>query len=133
MNKCVIFMLIVCVWACSHEKENTPAPVVKPLPCAISDTVSFQKNIVPIFNQHCNTSGCHSGSKPEKNFNLEPSKAYATLTKKGSGYVDTIDPTGSVLYSAMVAVENPMPPKGRLDSCTLKMIQFWMKQGGKNN
>ncbi len=34
-------------------------------------TVSFQKNILPIFQRNCAVPDCHSGSNPEGNLNLE--------------------------------------------------------------
>ena len=122
-------MLLLALQACTYDKLDVEVDCNEVLP----DTVSFSKDILPIFEKNCSTSGCHSGAKPEANFNLESSKAYATLTKKGSGYIDTIDPKGSVLYSAMVSVTQPMPPTGRLDKCTLEMIERWMKQKAKNN
>ncbi len=133
MSRLILYTLsILFLGACTHKKNDNPLPVTQ-LPCAVPDTISFQKDIIPIFNIHCSTPGCHSGTKPEKNFNLEASKAYTTLSKKGSGYIDVSDPKGSVLYSALVSVDTPMPPTGKLDSCTLKTIEIWMKQGGKNN
>ena len=109
--------------ACTHIKMD----------CATPTTVSFSQDVVPIFNKNCNTSGCHSGTSPSGNLNLEASVAYAQLTRKGKGYIDTLTPQYSVLYASMNATTNPMPPNGRLDNCTLALILKWVEQKAKNN
>jgi hypothetical protein len=97
------------------------------------DTVSFSRDIIPLFNQHCNTAGCHSGSNPKGNLNLEPTLAYSQLMKNGSGYIDTINPLFSVLHASMNSVSNPMPPIGRLDKNKLDLVLKWIEQKAKNN
>lgn len=116
---------------CAYNKETA-----NPKEAVCTDSiknVSFAKEITPILTANCTTSGCHSGSNPQSNLNLEAAKAYAYLTKKGSGYVDTLNPSGSVLYSSLTSVSSPMPPNGKLSTCDLKRIQVWMKEGAKNN
>lgn len=127
----LIIFLIVCQ-SCAYDKKHTIGPE---LDCStiIPDTISFKRDIIPIFNTNCNIVSCHSGSEPAGNFNLEESKAYTQLSKRGSGYIDTINPKRSVLYSSIVSVSNPMPPVGKLDDCTIALIAEWMKQKGKNN
>jgi len=101
--------------------------------CDTTSEVSFTKDIQPIFNTHCIDAGCHSGNNPAANFNLEFSQSYAQLMKKGSGYVDIINPNYSLLYSQMNSVSNPMPPTGKLDDCTLNHVLKWIQQKAKNN
>jgi hypothetical protein len=101
--------------------------------CSAPDTVSFKSNILPIFRNNCSTSGCHSGSFPAGNLNLEDSLAYTQLNRISRGYVDTINPKNSVLYGSLVSVSNPMPPKGNLDTCTINLVLKWMAQKAKNN
>ncbi|MCS6824251.1 MAG: hypothetical protein NZ529_08140 [Cytophagaceae bacterium] len=95
--------------------------------------VSFSRHIQPIFTTHCATSGCHSGTNPKANLNLEEGKAYTSLMRPGWGYVDTLDPAGSLLYSAMTSTTNPMPPSGRLSNCDTKLVLKWIEQKAKNN
>ena len=97
------------------------------------DSVSFQRDIIPIFEKECSISGCHSGGTPAGKLNLESEVAYSKLSKKGSGYIDTLDPSSSVLYSSIVSKSNPMPPSGHLNDCSIKLIYKWMEQKGKNN
>ena len=114
--------------SCISEK----APNVKII-CNPPAIVSFQQDILPIFNQSCNIGGCHSGSSPAGNLNLEPAVAYNELMASGSGYIDTIDPKFSLLYAQMNSVSNPMPPTGKLDSCTIQLVLKWIEQKAKNN
>ncbi len=97
------------------------------------DTVSFTRDIQPILTQNCAVSGCHSGNDPRSNFNLDASVAYAQLMEQGSGYVDTINPKISVVYSSLVSKSQPMPPSGRLNQCSIDLIEKWMQQNAKNN
>lgn len=78
----VIFLLTISWASCTHEKQAVD--------CNAPSIVSFQQHIQPIFNQHCATSGCHAGSNPSGNLNLESAVAYAQLTRKGKGYIDTL-------------------------------------------
>ncbi len=136
--KCIIGILILSYCSsCRYDKYEVPVPeeikdetlCSSPMP----DSVSFSKNIIPILKSNCSTTNCHSGNFPEGNLNLESGVAYARLSKKGSGYIDTINPKNSVLYSSLVSQSNPMPPTGRLDDCSVKLIYKWMQQKAKNN
>lgn len=124
-------LVTVLSYACTYNK-----PEIKPaVNCGsiMPQIVSFNRDIKPILSSNCAISGCHSGSTPEGNLNLEPSLAYNQLKKSGSGYIDTSDPKGSVLYSSMVSVSDPMPPLGNLDPCSIELILKWMQQGALDN
>ena len=119
--------MIALLPACRYDKaEITPE-------CSLPDTVSFSEHIIPLFNQHCNTPGCHTGQNAEANFDLSPDHAYEQLMEQGSGYIDTVNPELSVLYSAVISVSNPMPPTGRLDKCTTDLLLKWIQQKATNN
>jgi hypothetical protein len=117
--------------SCAYNKSEG----IKPLPpnCPPADSVSFSKNILPILNNNCSTSGCHTGVNAEANFNLDASVAFTTLTNPRKGYINTENPKLSVLYSSLVSVSQPMPPNGRLSDCELDQIVSWMKNGAKND
>jgi hypothetical protein len=121
----IIFLLLST--SCTYEKVE-PRSV-----CETPVVVSFKNDIQPIFDVHCNTAGCHSGTNPEGNLNLEASQSYAQLWRKKSGYLDTLNPKYSVLYASMNSISNPMPPTGKLDACTLDLILKWIEQKAKNN
>ena len=101
--------------------------------CNTPETVSFSKDLIPLFNQNCNTAGCHSGNAPAAGLNLEPATAYSQLLKKSAGYVDTVHPQFSILYSQMSSASTPMPPTGNLDQCKLDIVMKWIQQKAKNN
>lgn len=115
------------LYSCTYEKAELKVDCKTPV------TVSFNNDIIPIFNQHCNTAGCHSGSNPEGGLNLEPAMAYSQLLSNGSGYVDTVTPKYSVLHAYMNSTSDPMPPTGKLDKCTVDLIYKWIEQKAKNN
>lgn len=115
----ILILMISC-------KKGTTEPV-----CTTPATVSFSKDIQPIFNANCNTSGCHSGTKPAGNLNLERNQAYANLMDSKSGYIDTTKPENSILYVSMTSKTNPMPPNGKLDGCTTDLILKWIQQGAR--
>ncbi len=128
MKKWYWYLLLLVV-ACSCMYKKTDPVIV----CATPEIVSFSRDIQPIFDNHCNTAGCHSGNNPAGNLNLEAAVAYAQLNKTGSGYIDTLNPNYSVLYASMIASSNPMPPTGKLDKCTLDLVLKWIQQKAKNN
>lgn len=125
----MIVAVALCCQVCTYRNKED----IRPQECTEIDTVSFSKHIQPILTNNCSLAGCHRGQNPEGNFNLEASVAYGQLTKPGSGYVDTINPRISVVYSSLVSKSEPMPPTGRLDQCSIDLIEKWMKQGAKNN
>jgi hypothetical protein len=130
INKWVTFIVIHLVFfACNH----TPKVVEKDCNMANPDTVLYSKNIQTLFTANCSLSGCHSGSSPQGGLNLETGLSYPELLKKGSGYVDTLNPERSVLYSSLVSTTQPMPPMGNLDKCDIELIKKWMLQKAKNN
>ena len=112
--------------SCTYDKANGD-------PCPLPTTVSFSKDIQPVFEQYCNTTGCHSGPSPGGNFNLETAVASAQLYKPGSGYIDTLTPRYSILYAQLNSTSNPMPPDGKLERCTQELILKWIEQKAPNN
>ena len=129
---------VVCIVAlfhfnnCTYQKKSSINPEIE---CSqlIPDTVSFKNDVLPLLGNNCSLAGCHSGPLPSGGLNLEPARAYIQLSRKGSGYIDTINPTRSVLYSSLVSKTNPMPPTGNLSDCDIELIATWMQQKAKNN
>lgn len=120
---CYLFLAQACT---KDKKEETVA-------CTLPDSISFKQQVQPLFNQYCNTAGCHSGTTPTGNLNLTDSVAYDQLTRKGKGYIDTLNPSYSLLYAQMVSTTNPMPPTGKLDECKTNLILKWITQKAKRN
>lgn len=126
MKSIMIIVGIACYGSsCTYNNEG--------LVCSTPAEVSFRSDILPVFSQHCTTLECHAGKSPAGNLNLESSVAYQQLSRKGKGYLDTINPKSSVLYASMNSISNPMPPGGRLDVCTLELIREWITQRARDN
>ncbi len=120
------FVLAALTSSCTYDHEA-------PTTCELPDTVSFSRDIQPIFAAHCTDISCHVGNVPAGGLNLEPDNAYDELSNPRSGYVDTLDPHISLLYAQMISVSTPMPPSGNLDDCTTDLVLKWIAQKAKNN
>ena len=95
----------------------------------ITRTVSFNNDIIPIFNSSCNISGCHSsgGKAPD----LSEVNAFTSLTN--GNFINTNSPTESELYLWMTGKRGtPMPVNG-INRDYNSLILAWLKQGATNN
>jgi hypothetical protein len=108
------------------EYKDIP-PAVFQLP----DTVSFSKDIIPIFDINCSIPGCHSHVDPAASLDLSDAYAYDQLWKHKE--IDTIHATQSVLYIQVNSISNPMPPSGRLPDRSVALILSWIEQKAKKN
>ena len=93
------------------------------------ETISFQDDIMPIFDASCNTQGCHATGAFDPDLTLE--NAYDALWS--GGYIDTLDPGISELY-LWVSNQKPiaMPP-GAYDPVIAETILTWIEQGAPDN
>ena len=124
INLGCIFMtsLFIFVWSCEYDAVLPELPP--------TDEISFQQHIIPIFNEGCNSSGCHSGIDdfpPD----LSPGRAYDALF--AGNYIDTLTPESSLLYQWMLGNEGAaMPPTGT-DPVYNGTILKWIEEGARNN
>jgi hypothetical protein len=109
--------------------SKTSTIVVNP-GSSITETMSFEKDITPIFTNSCAISGCHvSGAKAP---DLSAGNAYKSLTE-GSYYKAT-DPDNSVIMMWLTGKKSPAMPIGKgPDEAINAKIYAWIKQGAKNN
>ena len=115
---------------CCKKSETTP-PVVS-CSTALPDSISFRRDVLPILAK-CSLPGCHSGSNPDGNLNLEAATAFSQLRQPGSGYLNALKPESSVLYITLTNSSRPMPPTGQLPSCDIAILRKWMVQGSMDN
>jgi hypothetical protein len=95
----------------------------------ITTDVSFSKDIIPIFNQSCNSAGCHNmgGIPPD----LSPTNAYNAL--KSGNYINASSAENSELYQWMIGQRAlPMPLSGPNQNYNAYVLA-WIKQGALNN
>jgi hypothetical protein len=123
-----LFLFGLSTFSCTYEyQENTSCSITVP------DTISFSADVLPLFRTDCSLPDCHSGEFPAGNLNLEDAHAYNELTEEGSGYINTANPTHSILYAQLNSPSDPMPPTGKLEQCRIDLILTWIEQGAKNN
>jgi hypothetical protein len=95
----------------------------------ITRTVTFSNDILPIFNNSCNTSGCHNagGKAPD----LSAQNAFSSLSN--GGYINIENPEASELFLWMTGKRGaPMPLSG-VNKDYNALVLAWIKQGGQNN
>ena len=120
-----MMLLIAAEFSCTKAKEEALLPQANPV------AVSFKTNLQPLFKSTCAISGCHTGSAPTGNLNLDSAVAYHNLFAKHE--IDTLHPGQSSLYITLDASSPPMPPTGRLGQDTIDMVLRWIKEGAREN
>jgi hypothetical protein len=102
--------------------DNTPA---------ITRTVSFATDLVPIMTKSCAISGCHNtgGHVPD----LTANNAFNSLTV--GNYVNTSAPETSQVYLWLTGKKSTPMPQGQPNnpSSINQLMLAWITQGAKNN
>ena len=108
-------ILIVSLSACYYDKEDE---LYGGGSCEIV-TVSFSKDIMPLIQSGCATTGCHvqggSGNGIFENY---------------QGVKDKVD-NGS--FKDRVITLRDMPPSSPLSNCQIAYIEAWINEGAPNN
>jgi hypothetical protein len=96
---------------------------------AITRTVTFSKDIAPIFSNSCSLSGCHAsgGKSPD----LSAANAYNSL--KIGNYLNTAAPENSLIYLWMTGKKSTVMPVGGMRKDYNALMLAWIKQGANNN
>jgi hypothetical protein len=119
----VLSIIISCsltITSCEYEfiEVELPDPSI---------TVSFQHDILPIFNNNNNCTGCHKTGATAPN--LIPSHAYEAIALK---LIDTEQPELSKIYT----VASPSSTTHSFKKYTptqAALVLEWIKQGAENN
>lgn len=112
--------MLVAFMVASCEYES-----VEPVEVDPDTELSFKDDIIPIFNESCNSSGCHATGDWAPD--LTPENAYESLF--ANGHVDTVTPENSVLYESM----NSGSMKTYSTPEDTQIILTWIEQGAKDN
>ena len=104
---------------CTRDQFESPQP----------ENVSFKNDLIPLFNNSCNSIGCHNngGIYPD----LSEENAYDEIT--GRGLIDDEFPENSLLYRRMIDNETPMPIAGLLLEYQSQQVLVWIQEGHLNN
>ncbi|MCB0521333.1 MAG: hypothetical protein H6577_24255 [Lewinellaceae bacterium] len=115
-------LLLTFQFGCKYDEILPPAP---------KDDVTFSGDVIPVFNQSCNTAGCHGGGASDVAPDLSPANAYNALFT--GGFIDTLQPDNSKLYRWMAGEEKvPMPPEGANSFYNATVLK-WIELGAKEN
>lgn len=109
------FTLVLLV-ANSCKHDGTPADQM--------DQICFQEQILPIFQNSCATSGCHSGGHGAGGY----------VFSDYSGIMKAISPGNaekSEAYKAITSTFQLMPPGNALPKEKRTLIRLWIEQGAK--
>lgn len=110
----ILFLSIACKKKTSVA-DNPSSSVVN---CNDTVNVSYLKQVKPIINANCVR--CHDASTSQNFTTYASTKPFAEFgTLEGCI-------TGDPNYTLM-------PPGNKMDSCSIRIIKQWIKQGYKNN
>jgi hypothetical protein len=118
----IFFALVVFIFIASCEYDFIQPPAV-----VIPEVVSFSDDILPIFNESCNFSGCHVSGFAL--LDLSPGNAYNDLLLKS--LINTDVPDQSKLYQKLT--ETNGTHQGRSTAAQQAIILEWINKGAKNN
>lgn len=124
----LILVIIIVVMIGCQKNTTVTIPVVAK---TVTETVSFSKDIIPIFSTDCALSGCHisGGHAP----NLTAASAYNSLM--GGSYVNKTEPENSIVYKRLIGKLTPAMPLGKdaNPSNIEGLMLAWITQGANNN
>ncbi len=118
----ILFLGVVAFSGCYYDKEDQLYP--KP-PGNICDTTTaaFTKDVLPVMQQKCATSGCHATTAPT-GYNLSNYEGVKVAVNDGKLL-------GSIRHESGFS----QMPKGmpKLDNCSISKIARWVNLGALNN
>ncbi|TSA25086.1 MAG: hypothetical protein D4R67_10810 [Bacteroidetes bacterium] len=109
------------LFACTYEKIQFEAPV----PPDPTHPLSYSADIQTIWDKGCNI-GCHrAGATPP---DLSAANSYNALMT--GGFVDTVSPAQSVIYTSMISGGSMATYTNPKDA---GKVLVWIQEGAKNN
>ncbi|PKP23593.1 MAG: hypothetical protein CVU06_07480 [Bacteroidetes bacterium HGW-Bacteroidetes-22] len=98
---------------------------VEPEAIVVPDVVSFNGDVIPVFDRSCNMSGCHAQGSTSPD--LSSANAWADLMAKG--LINTETPAQSGLYITVTTGSMKKFSNAANNAIILK----WIEQGALNN
>lgn len=122
-NHLLQLLTVACLLiACTADR--LPGPLLDEVPDCPTAPPSFQNDLLPIFELHCNTPVCHAGPFPQARVSLTAFEGVAQAVQGGR------------LLGSLKRLPgfNPMPVDApQLDDCAIGQIEAWIAAGAKNN
>jgi hypothetical protein len=125
---CIVGLWVGCKDSSPVGDEGSPSNIVFP-----TSNVSFQAQVLPLFNQACNFSGCHGSDALQSVVKLT---SWGELMVSGAGVGAVIpgQPNNSTLVKRIEGQGARMPPTGYpLNQNQINGIRAWIVEGAKNN
>lgn len=123
-----LILVVQSIFIFNSCTKNTT--VVEDTSPAITTSVSFSKDVLPLLTKNCAISGCHNGSiAPD----LSATAAFASLTS--GNFVNVSTPANSEVYLWLTGKRAVSMPAGGANnpSNINAYVLAWIKQGAKNN
>jgi len=128
MKKASIYLIIefslILLVSCTSDERIEPEG-------AVPEVVSFEQDIIPIFQARCAFTGCHVETHPT--LDLQASVAFEELFNTNE--IDLDNPTNSKIYRRITGETPPQMPLGMepLNESQMETILRWIEQGAPNN
>lgn len=113
-----IIVILILLAGCYYDNEEALYPELKN--ACDTTNVTFNGAIVSILNNYCWS--CHSDGNASFGGGIHLQK-YADVNSNSSRIIPAVDGTGS----------KPMPPNGKLGSCSVVQFKIWVTKGMPEN
>lgn len=110
----VVGLMLSSANSCTHEG----------LPADQMEEICFTRQVLPIFQNSCATSGCHDATTAEEGYVFTD---YANIMKS----IEPGDASKSKAYKAITSHSETMPPDVPLPIDKRILIRLWIEQGAK--
>lgn len=87
----------------------------------------FSTDIIPVFDNSCNSAGCHDASSAKAGLDLSPANAYQSI--QDNNLVTAGDPDNSVLYTKLLSGTH----ENRASPGEKALIKKWIELGAEDN
>ena len=124
-------MLFLLFWSSCQDQITGPGPSDVVFP---DSAVSYSQHVEVLFQQSCVSGGCHGGSNPGGNLNLER-PSYRGLRDHQPQLIISGDGTNSLLVERLDGRVQPQMPL-RMQPLTqnqINGIKKWINEGALNN
>ena len=129
----IIVFSIVCAFTLPSCKDQTNQNLTSNIVFPASG-VSFNKQVGPLFQQTCVASGCHGGSQPAANLNLEVDAWHSLIDFLPQIVIPNHGSTSPLVLYLNGGLAPQMPLRqSPLTTNQINGVKTWINEGAKNN